>query len=525
MRTVIRGGFVTLVRYQNRSSFPSEYFMEINISTQSPRDVESSCLIVGVWQDEPLSGLAAEINESVDNLLSHFIDDGFKRSAGEVRMVYHVPILKAERAIVVGLGKRDKFSAKNLHKAISKAARTARNIKRDELAFVLPDSDALGTRELATAVTEGAVLGLHVYNAFKTDDEAKNLTDVKSITLIADQKHSENHLRAGADYAAVVAQASIRAREWVELPSNKKSPQFLAFQAEQIADENENLSCEIWDENRLREENMNALIGVGQGSDNPPRLIKLEYSPEKPNDEAPLILVGKGVTFDTGGYSLKPAANMEDMKDDMAGAAVVLASMEAIAELKPKRRVIGLVGSVENMISGRAQRPGDIVQARNGKTIEVLNTDAEGRLVLSDVLSYASELKPAAIVDYATLTGAIGIALGQEAAGLFSNDDELSQKIVAAGEATNERVWPFPMWDEYKDHIKGAVADIKNMGKERRAGSIAGAVFLQHFVGEGIPWAHIDIAAVSYVREDRPLSSGGATGFGVRLTLELLKQF
>jgi leucyl aminopeptidase len=497
--------------------------MEIKISTQSPQEVESPCLILGVWQDEPLSGLAAEINESMDNLLGQFIDDGFKRSAGEVRMVYHVPVLKAERAIIVGLGKREKFGAKNLHKAFSKAARTARNIKRDELALVLPDSDTLSTPELATAAVEGAVLGLHVYNAFKTDDETKKQTEVKSITLLADAKNSEDDLRSGVEYAQIAAHGSIRAREWVELPSNKKSPQFLAFEAEQIANANANLTCEVWDENRLREENMGALVGVGMGSDNPPRVIKLEYSPYNSSAEAPIVLVGKGVTFDTGGYSLKPAGSMEDMKDDMAGSAVVLASMEAIAKLKPSRRVIGLVGSVENMISGKAQRPGDIVQARNGKTIEVLNTDAEGRLVLADVLSYASELKPAVIIDYATLTGAIGIALGQEAAGLFSNDEELSQKIIAAGEATGERVWPFPMWEEYKDHVKGAVADIKNMGKERRAGSIAGAVFLQHFVGEGIPWAHLDIAAVSYVREDRPLSSGGATGFGVRLTLELLK--
>lgn len=499
--------------------------MEIKVSSQNPRELKTSCLVLGVWQDEPLSSLAEEINASMDNLVGHFMDDGFKRSAGEVRMLYHVPILKAERAILVGLGKREKFETKNLHKAISSAARAARKIKRDGLSFVLPDCDALSTPDLATAIIEGATLGLHVYNEFKTDDDAKNLTEIKSITLLANTKKDEAEVQRGADYGAIVSHASIRTRNWVELPSNKKSPQYLAFQAEQIARESENLTCEVWDEDKLREENMNAMIGVGQGSDNPPRLIRLEYSPAKKSDEKPLIIVGKGVTFDTGGYSLKPSTGMEDMKDDMAGAAIVLAAMEAIAKIKPARRVIGLIGSVENMISGKAQRPGDIVTARNGKTIEVLNTDAEGRLVLADVLSYASELEPAAIIDFATLTGAINIALGQEAAGLFSNDGDLSFKVQQAGEKTGERVWPFPMWDEYKDHIKGAVADIKNMGKERRAGSIAAAVFLQYFVGEGIPWAHVDIAATAYVREDRALSSGGATGFGARLVLELLKQF
>lgn len=499
--------------------------MNISVSTQSPQEIESPCLVLGVWQDEPLSGLAAQINESMDNLIQHFIDDGFKRSAGEVRMVYHVPVLKAARAILVGLGKRDRFSPAQLHKAVSRASRVARGIKRSGLAFVLPDATNLSVEELATATVEGAMLGLYVYNEFKTDDDSKNLTEVTDVVVLAPSEAAKTATESGSRYGEIVSQASIRTRRWVELPSNKKNPQYLALQAESIAARHDSLSCDVWDENRLREESMGALLGVGQGSDNPPRLIQLEYTPETPNDEKPLILVGKGVTFDTGGYSLKPAANMEDMKDDMAGAAVVLSCLEAIALLKPSRRVIGLVGSVENMISGKAQRPGDIVTARNGKTIEVLNTDAEGRLVLSDVLSYASELEPAAIIDFATLTGAIGIALGQEAAGLFSNDDELSNKVRQAGDKTGERVWPFPMWDEYKDHIKGAVADIRNMGKERRAGSIAAAVFLQHFVPDTIPWAHVDIAAVAYVREDRALSSGGATGFGVRLALELLKSF
>jgi leucyl aminopeptidase len=499
--------------------------MELSISTQSPHEAETSCLIIPLWQDEPLAGIAADIDQSMDGLLSQFVEDGFKRSMGEVRMVYHVPVLKAARAILVGLGKREKFSACQLHKAVSRAARTARGIKRENLAFVLPETGVLDAEATATAVVEGVVLGLHVYHDFKTDDDSKNLTQIKSLTLLASTPADEAALLRGAEYGLLASQTSIRVRNWVDLPSNKKSPIYLAAQAEQIAAAHENLSCEVWDEDRIRAEKMNAFAGVGQGSDNPPRFIRLEYSPATPSNEPPLVFVGKGVTFDTGGYSLKPSSSMEDMKDDMAGAAVVLATLEAVAKLKPARRVIGLIGSVENMISGNAQRPGDVVQARNGKTIEVLNTDAEGRLVLADVLSFASELNPVAIVDFATLTGAIGIALGSEAAGLFSNDDALSEKVRAAGDATGERVWPLPMWDDYKDHVKGMVADIKNVGKERRAGSISAAIFLQHFVGEGIPWAHIDIAATAYGREDRPLSAGGATGFGARLALELLKEF
>jgi leucyl aminopeptidase len=496
--------------------------MQITVSTLTPQEIETSCLIIPVWQDEALEGVAAQIDKSIDGLISQFIEDGFKGSSGDVRIIYRAPEFTAERTIIVGLGKRDKFQVGTLHKAISRAARTARGIKRSGLAVVLPSQDKLSPQALATGVAEAVTLGLHQFNDFKTDEDSKSAAALESLILVTDAKH-EKATQEGAEYGQISSAANLRARGWVNLPSNRKSPQFLAAQAQSIADEH-GLICEIWDENKLQEENMGAFYGVGKGSDNPPRLIKLEYAPEGKADEAPFILVGKGVTFDSGGYSLKPASSMEDMKDDMAGAAVVIAAMEAVAKLKPNRRIIGLVGSVENMISGRAQRPGDIVTARNGKTIEILNTDAEGRLVLADVLCYASEHSPTAIIDFATLTGAIGIALGTEAAGLFSNDDELSEKLQQAGQNTHERVWRFPLWEEYRDHIKGRNSDIKNTGIERRAGSISAAAFLEHFVTPGTPWAHIDIAAVAYLREDKPLSAFGATGFGVRLVLELIKE-
>ncbi len=496
--------------------------MQITVSTLTPQEIETPCLIIPVWQDEPLEGVAAQIDANMDGLINQFIEDGFKGSGGEVRTIYRAPELKAERIILLGLGKRDKFQVGTLHKAISRAARTARGIKRSGLAVLLPSQDKLSPQALATSVVEGVTLGLHLFNDFKTDEDSKSAKPLENLTLLTDTKH-QKATEEGAAYGEITSAANLRARGWVNLPSNRKSPQFLAAQAQSIADEH-GLTCEIWDENKLQEENMGAFYGVGKGSDNPPRLIKLEYAPEGKADEAPFILVGKGVTFDTGGYSLKPAAAMEEMKDDMAGAAVVIAAMEAVAKLKPNRRIIGLVGSVENMVSGRAQRPGDIVTARNGKTIEVLNTDAEGRLVLADVLAYACEHSPSGIVDFATLTGAIGIALGTEAAGLFSNDDELSDKLQQAGQNTHERVWRFPLWEEYRDHVKGKNSDIKNIGIERRAGSISAAAFLEHFITPGTPWAHIDIAAVAYLREDKPLSAFGATGFGVRLALELIKE-
>jgi len=493
--------------------------MRIDVQSAAPLDFETLCLVVPVWQDAGLSDVAAELNRQLDGLVKSIVaEDGFKAGGGETR-VLHTPGKAAPRVVLVGLGKRNKVSVESLRKAAAKAARAVRGIKRESFALALPNLKTIKPEEAAAAITEGIILGLHVYNDLKTDKDKP--TTIAQATLLS---NSVKAAQRGVDQAQLYATANLRARALVNLPSNLKTPEYLAEQARQIAAES-GLRCEVWDENRIIAERMGALYAVGMGSDNPARFIILEYCPPGQEKAQPLILVGKGMTFDTGGYSIKPSTGMEDMKDDMAGAAVVLATMSAITELQPAHRVLALIPSAENMVNGNAQRPGDVVTARNGKTIEVLNTDAEGRLILADALSYASEQKPAAIIDYATLTGAIGIALGQEAAGLFSNDDELTNRIRAAGDKSGDRVWPLPIWDEYKDHVKGTVSDLKNMGKERHAGSIAGAVFLEHFVGENIPWAHLDIAAVSFIREDRPLSARGATGFGVRLTLELLRNW
>ena len=493
--------------------------MQIDVQSAAPLEFETPCLVVPVWQDAELSDVAAELDKQLDGLVKSIMtEDGFKAKAGETR-VLHTPGQAAPRVVLLGLGKRNKVSAESLRKAAAKGARAVRGIKRESFAIVVPNLKTIKLEEAAAAVTEGIVLGLHIYNDLKTDKDKP--TEIARATILT---NSAKAAQRGVAQAQLNATANLCARALVNLPSNLKSPEFLAEQARHFAEES-GLRCEVWDENRIIAERMGALYAVGMGSDNPPRFIILEYCPPGREREQPIVLVGKGMTFDTGGYSIKPSAGMEDMKDDMAGAAAVLATMGVLGELKPARRVLGIIPSAENMVNGHAQRPGDVVKARNGKTIEVLNTDAEGRLILADALSYASEQKPAAIIDFATLTGAIGIALGQEAAGLFSNDDELSNRIREAGERSGDRVWPFPMWDEYKEHVKGTVSDLKNMGVERRAGSIAGAVFLEHFVGEGIPWAHLDIAAVSFIREDRPLSQRGATGFGVRLALELLRSW
>lgn len=487
--------------------------------SQTPlTSLETPCLILPIWRNEALSTFATSLNAALNGMIEAAIhEDGFDAKLGSTKVLFTASAIAGQRLILLGIGERDKFSGSAFTLAAAKAARAAREIQRDALAFLLPD--AASVFSLSSEATQGALMGLHVYADFLPEDAKP--TAVKQITILSD---NVEEAKAGIEEGKLVGAANLRVRHLVDTPSNLKNPQTLAAEAEKIA-EQYNLHCEVWDETRLKKERMGAFYGVGMGSANPPRLIRLEHCPAGKENEKPLILVGKGVTYDTGGYSLKPTTSMDTMKDDMGGAAVVIAVMEAIGKAKPNRRVIGLIGSVENMVSDRAQRPGDMVRARNGKTIEVLNTDAEGRLVLADVLSLASELNPSAIIDLATLTGAIGIALGDEAAGLFSNNDELAKVLFEAGMQTGEKVWRFPLWEEYESHMKGKNTDLKNTGKERRAGSISAAIFLQNFVGKGIPWAHLDIAAVTYLREDRGLSQYGATGFGARLIWETIQNY
>ncbi len=481
--------------------------MNILASTASALDFSTPCLLVPIWSDAPLSGLAADLDNALDGLITDIVEnDGFKAKLGETRTLY-TPGRAAARVLLFGLGKKDKFNDIQLRKAIGKAARAARGLKKTEIAIALSDLNV-------EAATEGLMLGLARYTEFKADKDA---TEIETITLLTSDADAQSAIAR----ARVIAAATLKCRHLVNTPSNRKSPELFAQVAREIGDTN-GMKVTVWDEQKIQDEKMGALYAVGMGSDNPPRFIVIEYAPDGTQDDAPICLVGKGISFDTGGYSLKPSASMEEMKDDMAGAGIVLGVMSALKEAGIKKRVTGIVASAENMISSNAQRPGDIVTARDGTTIEVLNTDAEGRLVLADALVWASEQKPAAIVDFATLTGAIGIALGQEGAGLFSNDDELSAQLLKSSETVGEPIWRFPMWESYDDTMKGKISDLKNISGNRHAGSIVAAVFLRHFVGEGIAWAHLDVAAVSIVKTEKHLTALGATGFGVRLVLDYL---
>lgn len=470
-----------------------------------------------MWSDEPVSGLAASFDSQLQNLLSDIAqNEGFKAAPGETRIV-HASGQNAARLVLLGMGKRAEFSLERFRKALVKGARAVRGLKKSEFALALPSAENEALPALVQGAAEAIELGLMQFNDFKKGEHF----DIESVTILLTEDANEGEAQAAIDRARVLSAANARARHLVNTPSNLKSPRSIAQSALDMG-EASGVRVEVWDEHRIQEERMGALWAVGMGSDEPPRLIVMEYVPEGTENEAPVALVGKGISFDTGGYSIKTSAGMEEMKDDMAGAAVVIAAMGALKDLGVRKRVLGVVASAENMISGNAQRPGDIVTARNGTSIEVLNTDAEGRLVLADALVWAGEQNPSLMVDFATLTGAIGIALGKEGAGLFCNDDELARNLEQAGTTTGEKIWRFPLWEGYDDAMKGNVSDLQNTGTERGAGSITAAVFLRHFVPENTPWAHLDIAAVSHVRDARLLTEYGATGFGVRLILDFL---
>ncbi len=376
------------------------------------------------------------------------------------------------------------------------------------------------TAELAVRLAQGAALRAYRFSKYHTRREDEAEEDGAEIAKLTVHLAEPGAATAAWPAASAIAAGVLQGRDLVSEPANVLTPAAFADICREAGGK-VGLAVDILDQAALEHLGMRALLGVAQGSHQPPYVAVLQWQGGA-RGEPPVALIGKGVCFDTGGISIKPAAGMEDMKWDMGGAAAVFGAMLALAGRKAKANVVGVLGLVENMPSGNAQRPGDVVTAMSGTTIEVINTDAEGRLVLADVLHYTRErFKPKAMIDLATLTGAIIVALGHEQAGLFTPNDELAQKLEAAGKAVGERLWRMPLGDDYAKHIKSEIADIKNTGRAREAGATAGAVFLQRFVGD-VPWAHLDIAGVAWSKRDLPLAGKGATGFGIRLLDRLI---
>jgi leucyl aminopeptidase len=439
----------------------------------------------------------------------------FTGKKDEVTIVY--PSGPAARIMLVGVGKAEEIDRGVIRRAAAVAAKRARSLGVPRAAFHLPPESRakVSPREAAQAAAEGLAQGVWQYNEMKRRDEDNKKAQLERFDLLLGDP--SNDLKEGHRLGEAIGAGQAFARGIQVLPGNICTPTYLANVARELA-QRHGFEITVLDKAAIVREKMGALLSVAQGSAEEPRFIALEY---KGSNAPPVVLVGKGVTFDTGGISIKPAQNMEDMKYDMSGAAAVLGTFETLGRLKPRVHVVGLIPSTENMPSGTAVKPGDVVTSHLGKTIEVINTDAEGRLILCDALSYARRYQPAAVIDIATLTGAIVVALGHTAAGVMGSDEKLVEEVREAGERAGERVWPLPLWEDYRDLMKSDIADIKNSGG-RPAGSISAGWFLREFVDGIFPWAHLDIAGTAYTDREEPGRVKGPTGIGVRLFTEFV---
>ena len=429
----------------------------------------------------------------------------------ELTLVHHPQGVAAKRVLVAGAGKAEKFDAPQLRRLTGAAVRHLKSKSVKKIALVLEPAQASAAN--VSAVVEGAILAVFEPDRYKTDDDKKS---VESFTIAVEGGAPD--LAAAAERGRILAEAQNFTRDLVNEPANLLTPLLLADAARKMAAEY-HLECEVLDRDQMAALKMGALLGVAQGSAEPPALIVVRYKPASGESKAHLGLVGKGVTFDTGGISIKPADGMEKMKYDMAGGASMLGAMRAIAQLKPSIPVTAFVPCVENMPGSKAQRPGDIVTAMSGKTIEVINTDAEGRLILADALHYAKQQGCTHLVDAATLTGAIVVALGHLNVGLFANDDGMRDRVLAAAKAEGDRMWNMPLEDDYKDYIKSPFADLANVGG-RWGGAVTAAMFLKEFAGD-TPWVHLDIAGTAWIDDVKPYLSKGPSGVPVRTLVRL----
>ncbi len=501
--------------------------MRVEVQHSSIQNVEADAIVVNLFRGVTTPGGATgAVDAALGGRISRLIASGdFKGKADDVITLDAADGVAAKRVLVVGLGARSEFSLEAVRRAAAAAAKEARRRGAEHLATITHGSGigGLDPREAAEATALGSILGLYTFDVYKGSGSA-DVQDRQPERLTV-AEHDEallDEVEAGARSGEHLAAAVRLARDLGNHPANIATPTYLLAQATELADRH-GMRVESWNREKIVAEGMGALASVAAGTEEPPCFIVVEHAPEGVRDEPPLVMAGKAITFDSGGISLKPGLKMGRMKYDMCGGAAVLGAMEAVGRLSLPVHVYGLVAATENLPSGTATKPGDVVTALNGTTIEILNTDAEGRLVLADALSYAQRLGPRAVVDVATLTGAVLVALGRYAAGLFSNDDQLAAELVASGERTGERLWRLPTWDVYDSMVESKVADLKNTSDTRPApaGAIFGAKFLERFVD--YPWAHLDIAAVAWDAGNIPYAPPGASGFGTRLLVDWLR--
>lgn len=496
--------------------------MIIKSVRSSISSISSECIATFIFQDEKLFKrssrvLAEAFGPSVD---SAFASKDFSAKEGETLFVY-TNSKKSSRLFVIGLGESKKITIEKIRRAAATAAKKAKALKVASAIFDISEIEShqsFSSEEIAVAVSEASLLSLYKYDKYISKE--KNGKILTSITLSATSKDTTS-IQNGIHTGQIIAEATIHARNLTNAPGSEIYPETLAKETIQIG-KKAGFSVTVFDRKKIAKLGMGGVIGVSKGSEKEPKFITLEYGKQYKKNGT-IALVGKGVTFDSGGISIKPSAGMAEMKMDMGGAAAVIGTFDAISRLKIKRHIIGLIPSVENMISGSAVKPGDIIRHYNGKTSEVDNTDAEGRLILADALSYAETFKPDIVIDLATLTGACVVALGHYASGMMGNDQQVMDALSTAGNKTYDRVWQLPLYDEYEKLIKSEVADVKNVGG-RWAGAITAGWFLKKFIGD-YKWVHLDIAGTVIIEENQDYIPRGGSGAGVRLLVEFLKNW
>jgi leucyl aminopeptidase len=496
--------------------------MQITVESKPYATLETDALVSYVFEEtDPVRGRIAELDLSANGLLKKLASGGELTGKTLEMTLIHAPAgLKAARVLLVGAGKRDKFDSATLRKISGAALRYLKT--RGVHKFAFAGREGANAEETAQAIAEGLIAADFESDKYKT--EKKNDKSIDAVQFVGYSDAERAAAEKGLARGVIIGESQNFARDLINEPSNKLTPKILAEKAEAMAKQ-VGLAVDILDEKRIADLKMGALLSVAQGGPEPPRVMIVTYTPANPKPGAPVIgLIGKAVTFDTGGISIKPSEGMEKMKYDMAGGATMLGVMRALAALKPNVKVICVVPSTENMPGGTAQKPGDIQTAMSGKTIEVLNTDAEGRLILADGIHYAKQLGATHLIDAATLTGAIVVALANVNAGVFGSDQAFTDKLLASSKAAGEKMWQMPIDDDYREFIKGTVADIQNIGSGKGGGAITGAMFIKEFTGDS-PWIHLDIAGTAWNDDAKPWLAKGPTGMALRTLVHLVMSY
>ncbi|MDI7260298.1 MAG: leucyl aminopeptidase [Thermodesulfobacteriota bacterium] len=495
--------------------------MEIRVERGRAEQYPCELLLLFSFESpEPLEGPAKSVDLEWKGFISILMSQGdFKGELFQCRLYHTQGVLPARRVLLTGIGKREEFDLEKWRGASSKAGQFIRDSGIKQFAFQIKPFNSLSEDKLTESFITGFLLGTYQFNEFKTLEREK-IKRIEEAVLLGETDEEMSSIGAGLKAGKIISEAVCMARDLVNGPGNQVTPAVLAEKARQIAKDC-SMEVQVFEVSEAETMGMGAFAAVAKGSQEPGKFIILEYNKGKGFDI--IALVGKGITFDSGGISIKPSENMERMKDDMSGAAAVLAAMKAVSELQIPFHLVGIIPATENLPSGKAYKPGDILKTLSGQTVEVISTDAEGRLILSDALTFSLRYQPKAIIDLATLTGACVIALGDYVMGLFGNNESLLKRIEEAAGKTGEKVWRLPIWDEYSEYLKSDVADFRNVGT-RAAGAIIGGIFLSKFV-EKTPWVHLDIAGPAHITKDQPYIPKGGTGVGVRLLIQLLRDW